>query len=383
MYFPPRVTIPEPIRLQIDSERLSDQISGLRNVSGVYTLLSAGAHVHLSWSTNLERRLKRLLLLSYPGSRHFVDRLEKKLDAVECWPTGSRLELSLLLYRLAKNFYPDRYLKFLRLRTPWFLGLTAQDPFVGLEVVNRFPRRFTTFWGPFPSRGAAQEYEQEVLGLFQIRRCSGVLAPSPQHPGCIYGEMSQCLRPCQCVVSVDEYGREADRLRDLLRNNGRSALAALSAARDRACDEMQFEQAALMHKRREKIKDAALLRPSVVEDIERFNGVALTPAAFRGQFILWPMLQGYWQDPVPLNFLNEAPRRTSLDAEIRQLLDRRLSEPRRQGSRIEEMALFSRWYHSSWRDGEWYPFTNLSDLNYRKLVREVSKMAQALSTPAN
>jgi excinuclease ABC subunit C len=383
MYFPPSLTIPEPIRLQIDSERLADQISGLRSVSGVYTLISAGAHIHLSWSTNLERRLKRLLLLSYPGSRPFVDRLGKKLDAVECWPTGSRLELSLLLYGLAKKFYPERYLKFLRLRMPWFLGLTAQDPFPGLEVVNRFPRRFSAFWGPFPSRGAAQQYEQEVLSLFQIRRCSGVLVPGPEHPGCIYGEMSQCLRPCQCVVTVEEYGREADRVKDLLRNNGRSALAALSAARDRACEEMEFEQAALMHKRSEKIKAAAQLCPSVVEDIERFNGVALTAAVARGQFILWPMLQGYWQEPVVLNFLNEAVRRTSLDAEIRQLLEQRLSDPRRQGNRIEEMALFSRWYYSSWRDGDWYPFAAVSDLNYRKLVREISKLALASSTPAN
>jgi hypothetical protein len=36
------------------------------------------------------------------------------------------------------------------------------------------------------------------------------------------------------------------------------------------------------------------------------------------------------------------------------------------------MAVFARWYYSSWRDGQWFPFLKLADLNYRKLVREIS-----------
>ncbi len=379
MYFPIGVIIPEPIRFEANSDNLAGKITSLRKVTGIYTLTSAGAPLHLSWSTNLERRLNRLLLLSYPGRNPGNRALAGKLDSVECWPTGSRLELALFLYRLAKKIYPERYLQFLHLRLPWFLGFRARDPFPRLEVMNRSAGRAETLWGPFPSRASAQQYEQEVLSLFQIRRCTDSLLPSPEHPGCIYGEMNQCLRPCQCVVSKDEYAVEAGRVQELLRSNGRAAVASLSAARDRACEETHFEEAALIHKRVEKIKAAAALRPAVIDDLDRLSGVALTRSAIEGRFNLWPMLRGCWQEPLSLEFLAENSPRTSLDTQLRELLASRLAEPSLGGNRIEELAVFSRWYFSSWRDGEWFPFVNLSDLNYRKLVREVSRLAHASS----
>ncbi len=373
------MNIPEPIRFPIVSGELDDRISLLRKVPGVYTLTSGNAPLHLSWSSNLERRLKRLLLSSYPGALRNAARFSKSIDSVECWPTGSRLELGLLLYRLAKKLYPDRYLKFLKLRMPWFIGLTA-DPFPRLEVTNRVSARLPLIWGPFAARAVAQDYEQSVLGLFQIRRCVDTLAPATDHPGCIYGEMNQCLRPCQCVVSADEYRVEAERVREVLATNGRAALAVLSAARDRACEEMQFEQAALMHKRIEKIRASAALRDPVVGEIHEFNGIALTRSTTPEQFLLWPMLAGLWQDPVRFFVGRKNPASgDSLDKQVRELLVQHLPKPRASGNRSEEMAVFSRWYYSSWRDGEWFPFASLEGLNYRKLVRQLSKMAHPVS----
>jgi hypothetical protein len=373
------VNIPDPIRFPITSGELDARISLLRKVPGIYTLTSAGAPLHLSWSTNLERRLTRLLLSSYPGAGRDAAVLSRNIDSVECWPTGSRLELSLLLYRLAKKLYPDRYLKFLKLRMPWFIGLTT-DPFPRLEVTNRPSGRLNPVWGPFAARAAAQDYEQSVLGLFQIRRCTEVLVPDMDHPGCIYGEMNQCLRPCQCVVSADEYGAEAERVRELLASNGRTTVAVLSGARDRACEEMQFEQAALMHKRIEKIKATAALRDQVIGEIHEFNGIALTRSVITHEFLLWPILKGLWQAPLPffIDGKNSASSH-SLDTQLRELLTQGLSKPRVSGNRTEELAVFSRWYYSSWRDGEWFPFASLQGLNYRKLVRQLSRMAHPAS----
>ena len=354
-------------------------MSLLRKVPGVYTLTSAGTPLHLSWSTNLERRLKRLLLSSYPGAGRDGARFSRNIDSVECWPTGSRLELHLLLYRLAKKLYPDRYLKFLKLRMPWFVGLTA-DEFPRLEVTNRLSARFPMAWGPFSARSLAQDYEQSILGLFQIRRCVEVLAPHSNHPGCIYGEMNQCLRPCQCAVSPSEYNVEADRVRELLATNGRTPLAVLSAARDRACQELQFEQAALMHKRIDKIKTTAALRDPVITESQAFSGIALTRSATAGQVLLWPMLESLWLDPVPFFIDGKNPASgNSLDTQLRELLAHHMPKRRASGNRTEELALFSRWYYSSWRDGEWFPFASLESLNYRKLVRQPSRMAHPAS----
>ncbi len=371
------MNIPEPIRFQPDSASLADQLVGLRSVSGVYTLSAGSTPLHLSWSTNLERRLKRLLVPSSSGTVQGSARLAAKLDSVDCWPTGSRLELQILLYRLAKALYPERYLTLLKLRMPWFVAVTAADGFPRLESTSRLSAKLDVVCGPFRARAAAQQYEQEVMSLFQIRRCTDALLPYAEHPGCIYGEMNQCLRPCQGAVSAAEYETEADRVRDFLLSNGRRPMALLASSRERACQEMDFEQAAQIHKRIEKLKAAAVLREPVIAEIGQLNGVALTRSSQDGHCMLWPMLQGYWQDAITLDLTSHEPKAESLDSELREKLSRRLYKPQSEGNRAEEIAVFSRWYYSSWRDGEWFPFADLSRLNYRRLVRALSKMAQA------
>jgi excinuclease ABC subunit C len=362
--------------------RLREQIAALPGRSGVYLLAGvtrppAPAHVHLGWSANLPRRLSRLFLSPNAAADSRVGRVREQLARIECWASGSKLETGLLMYELAKLHFPDEYLKRLRLRMPWFVGLTRSDPFPRIVVTNRISRNEVEFFGPFPSRDSAQFYEQELAGLFQVRRCVERLAPSPSHPGCMYGEINQCLRPCQCAVTAEEYASEVARVADFLSTNGRSTLNILSAARDRACEETDFEQAAHIHKRVEKVNAAAAARDEVIREVQYFNGVALTPAVQPGQFRLWPMLGGHWQEPITLNFAADQARTKSLDQELREQISESLTNVNTEGKRIEELAIFSRWYFSSWRDGHWYGFRTLADLNYRRLVRQVSRMQPA------
>lgn len=374
--------IPSPIRFRPVPQEADGLIANLKHVSGVYLLYSAGAPLHLSWSANLERRLRRLLSSLYPGSDRPA-RLGDKLDAVECWPTGSRLELQILLYHLAKTVYPQRYLQFLKLRMPWFVGLSDAGRYPRLDTVNYVDQKSTAMQGPFAGRAAAEQYQQEVAGLFQIRRCREILAPSPDHPGCIYGEMNQCLRPCQQVVTDEEYAAETVRVEDFLKTNGRGAIALLSSARTRASDEAEFEQAALIHKRIEKLKSAASWRDAVIRDAADFSGLALTRTWTQGRLFLWPLLRGFWREPIALEFPEGGMQEgKSLDAELRERVAVCLTAPHAAGEhplgdRTEELAIFARWYYSSWRDGEWFPFSASRGPDYRKLVREISRMVQA------
>ncbi len=280
------------------------------------------------------------------------------------------------MYHLTKAYFPADYLFRVRLRMPWFVGLAENDLFPRLTVANRIARKHGSLFGPFASRDVAAHYQEQVQSLFQIRRCTDVLAPAPDHPGCIYGEMNQCLRPCQCVVTAEEYGSEVRRVADFLSANGKGAIAVLSGARDRAAEETDFEQAAQIQKRIEKMKEAAATRQEVIADVRGFNGVALTRSVEPRQFRLWPMLEGFWREPLTLDFSAEDGRARSLDHELRECLNDAFATSASNGKRIEDLAIFSRWYYSSWRDGQWFPFRTLADLNYRRLVREISKLVQ-------
>ncbi|MFL6352405.1 MAG: hypothetical protein ACJ74Z_11225 [Bryobacteraceae bacterium] len=379
--------IPVSITLNPHAVDLGEQIAALPGSSGVYVLTgtaqaNGSSHLHLGWSANLRKRFTRLLVSSSAVPESQIGRVRASLARIECWVTGSKLESSLLMYELASEYFPDAYAKRLRLRMPWFVGLTGSDPFPRVVIVNRIARNDGVFYGPFPSRDLAQQYEQEIAGLFQLRRCVERLTPEPAHPGCIYGEINQCLRPCQCAVTTEEYATEVARVGDFLSTNGKSTLNALSAARDRACEDTDFEQAAYIHKRIERVNAAAAARDEVVDDVQRFNGVALTRAVQSRQFRLWLMVGGFWQEPITLDFSASEARTQSLDQELRERISVALESVVTEGKRIEELAIFSRWYFSSWRDGYWYRFRTLADLNYRRLVRDISKMAQADTTNA-
>lgn len=370
------VKLPRPICFTPQMPDLSDRLAALAASRGIYLLTIAGAKPHLGWSVNLPRRLSRFLAPSASDSVLVKGSFSERIVSVSCWPAGSRLESSLLLYELAKEHFPQDYRKVLRLKTPWFVALRTSDPFPLLGVVNRIPNDGNSVYGPFRTRDAAQAYQQQVEGLFQIRRCPEVLLPHPDHPGCIYGEMNQCLRPCQCVVSADEYAHEARRVAEFLLTNGKSSLLTLMAARDRASEQLEFEQASQIQKRIEKLENAAKLRDDVVRPAADFHGLALTRSTRPLEFRLWPMTAGIWQEPVLLDFSSAHAPSSSLDSHIRTLLGSALERPVCSGNLMEQLALFARWYYSSWRDGSWFPFQTLADLNYRRLVREVSKMAE-------
>lgn len=348
---------------------------------GVYAMLIPGRPAHISWSNNLQRRIGRLLRSPYAGSATLLRKLEENAACVRCWPTASKLESSLLTYQLGKQYHPGDYLKRLRLRIPWFLAILTDDEFPRLTLSNRDLSTSGPLWGPFVNRDTAQHYEQAVLDLFQMRRCTDILHPAPDHPGCIYGEMNQCLRPCQASVSPDEYRTEAGRVAEFLSTNGRHTIAALSMARGKAADQMHFEEAAQLHKRLERLAGAAAIRPAVVSDLSNFSGVALTRGASGRQLRLTPMVNGLWQDAATLDLDVEPESAQSLDLRVREHLKDALTSIRTEGKRMEELAVFSRWYYSSWRDGEWFPFHTLADLNYRKLVRAISNLLKSAKEP--
>ena len=368
--------LPRPLIIDPRSPEAAEAITALPETRGVYLFSIPGNTPHLGWSLNLRRRLTRLLLPSYTGTGSGIGRYFEKITTVACWAASSRLEASLLVYQITREQFPEDYLKRLRLRLPWFLALDVSDAFPRLESVQRPGRRHSVAYGPFFSRDLAQRYEQELLGLFPIRRCTETLTPAPEHPGCIYGEMNQCLRPCQCAVSSAEYATEVMRLDEFLANNGKTTAAGLVAARERAAGELDFEQAAQWHKRWEKVSATAASRDAVIAPLDQFNGLALTRGVAEDECRLWPMLGGYWQKPVILQFSTMEPGAWSLDQELREKVAGSLGTGVESavGNRVEHVALFARWYYSSWRDGHWFAFSKLEDLPYRRMVREVSNL---------
>lgn len=367
------MNVPQPLALDLSA--FDSAASDLPNTHAVFLVWAGEQSAYLAKTSMLRRRLQRILKTSHTPGRML--NLRSVASRVEYWLTGSTFESGLVHYALARQHYPETYLRMIKLRMPSYVRVTLADRFPRTQVTARFGRREAIYYGPFRSRGGAEHFDAQMLDLFQVRRCQDHLDPRPDHPGCIYGEMNRCLRPCQQVVSIQEYGSEVIRLSEFLADSGVSMLNTISSARDRLSEEMDFEQAARQHKRLEQITAVLGMRDDLVTTIDKLCGVAVVPSTQSDSARLWFMWQGCWQAAQDFALTSHV----SLDQRLRELVAGLAPALVSRQERQEHLALLARWFYSTWREGEWIGFESLDHVPYRKLVRAISRVHAKI--PAN
>jgi excinuclease ABC subunit C len=361
------------IEIGDDLAQLDAAIEGLPNNPAVFLLWPREGEPYLSKTNVLRRRLLRLLKERDRPSR--LLNLRHTVRRIEYCLTGSAFESAVVLYEEARRHFPGTYHDLIKLRMPSYVKIVLSNRFPRSHITTLVTRSAGLYFGPFRSRASAERFEGQFLDLFQMRRCQEDLVTSPEHPGCIYGEMAMCLRPCQEVVGPAEYGHEVVRVVDFLRTDGQSLLAAIAHSRDRLSEEMLFEDAARQHKRYEKVQEVLKEADELARDIDRLNGVAITRSLAADAVEMWFVREGWWQEPQRFSFEVHHGTPVSLDRKLREtfgtVVPRKLTVRERQ----EYLALLARWYYSSWRDGEWLGFESYQDIPYRKLVNAVSRVA--------
>ncbi len=345
----------------VASDALSEEfVEQTPNRPAVFILWPHEGEPYLARTNVLKRRLSRL-------SR--MGNLRENIIRVEVWFTGSALEAQTKMYELAREHFPKRYLDLLHLRMPPYVKLLLGNQFPRTAVSSQFSATGAVVCGPFRSRASAERFQEGFLDLFQLRRCQADLAPSPDHPGCMYGEMGKCLRPCQQVVGVAEYQGEVDRVAEFLETGGRSLIQPALAAREQFSAELDFEQAARQHDRIARIEETMKLRDELARPLEGLHGIAILPSAESNAVELAFIRHGHWQGLFQINFGPE-----SLDAKLRELIASVGEYVRPPRERQEYLAILARWFYSSWRDGEYLPIDSWQDIPYRKLVNAISRV---------
>ena len=339
-------------------------IESLPNRPAVFLLWPRTGKPEIGRTNVLRKRVKRALA-SLGG---VIERVEYEL-------TGSRLTAQFLLLEQARQHLGAGYRREIRLRLPPYVKLVLSNQFPRTQVTTHLGRVSAVYFGPFRNRAMAARFDSEFLDLFQLRRCQEDLEPRPDHPGCIYGEMGRCLRPCQQAVGVDEYRGESERVAEFLRSGGKSLTAATESARERLSAEMDFEGAALMHQRVQRIQEVLAQRDELARDVNHLSAVTVTTGVSPNTVELGWMRDGCWQGFSELDFAPADGTSVSLDARLRELAIK-VPENRTAGTdRMEHLAVLARWLYSGWCDGELLMIDDWSKFPYRKLVNAVSRIA--------
>src|ERR1700678_2200447 len=288
----------------------------------VFALCAADpvAERYLGKTPNLRRRLMRFLRGPQPGVASKRLQLAHMVDQIEYSVTGSEFESSLCLYQASLRAFGERAQKRLRLRPPVFLRMSIDNPYPRVYVTSKISRTAANaLFGPFPSRTAAERYADEMLNLFLLRRCTEDLNPDPAFPGCVYSEMKKCLAPCYKGCSDERYRQESADVLAFLSTRGASMLAKLEGERNAASEAMEFERAATIHQRMQKVQTVAHLASEAVHPLAQLSGILVQPSAELDQVALFALRRGVWSGPalysiVGMRLANERSGSSSLFA---------------------------------------------------------------------
>ena len=336
------------------------------------------AEPYVSKTSNLRRRLTRLLGVSHEASRKL--NLRGRVRRIEYTATGSDFESGFLLYQVLRRAFPKAYSKRLRLHP---------TPLVKLHLDNEYPRASITtrlgggissnlYYGPFPSRAAAEKFANDSLDFFKMRRCVDDLRPDPAFPGCIYSEMKMCLAPCFKGCTDDEYRAEVVRVQNFFDTAGDSLSREIATQREQASAELRFEDAAAQHVRLDKLKPVLSQLPEMVHRVDRLTAVIIQPCAVPESVALFRVDAALLAGPIVFSIQQElAPGGKTQSMEAR-IIDCLQQLPPAEGSssqqRMEHLAILKRWYYRSSRVGEIFFEDDRGVLPIRRIVRAVSRV---------
>ncbi len=344
----------------------------LPQAPALFRITAGEGRPYIAKTSVLRRRALRLLARRDTPSR--LLNLRGAFTRLDYWLTGSALDASLMHYELARFHFPEDYLRVLRLRMPFYVKLLAANPWPRTMVTAHSGGNTSLVYGPFRSRISAEAFESGYLDLFQIRRCQEDLTPSPDHPGCIFGEMNKCSRPCQTAVGSEEYAQEVARASEFLRTGGRSLLRGIAAARDTLSGEMEFEEAARQHRRLEKVEEVLRLRDELAGDVDHLNACAVTRSSVDNAADLFLLREGHWQGKQRIGFELEDGKPVSIDRKLRELFAATTCVNLAPVGRREHLAILARWFYSTWCDGELLVFEKFDDPPVRKLVNAIGRV---------
>jgi excinuclease UvrABC nuclease subunit len=169
-----------------------------------------------------------------------------------------------------------------------------------------------------------------------------------------------------------------------LESSGDSLRSTFEAERERASDELDFERAAALHKKVEKLDEVLRGQPDLTRRIQDLDAVILQQAAGEQVIAAFRIHGGRLCEPFFLPFGDIASQPRSVEQIFRNYLDPAATDsssqvavesnaPMAKGELSEHLWLEARWFYSNPRVGEIF-FRENKDWPYRRILRACSRL---------
>jgi len=216
------------------------ETKNIPNTSGIYLFFNRQKRViYVGKSKNLKQRVSSYFH-NNTSDKNRAKEMKRAIKDVKVKQTRNELEALLLEDKMIKKYRPDYNKKQKDFPSYCYLYITKDD-FPTLKIVDAQEKVDGELYGPFEDRFKAQKIERLLYSIYKIRQCRD---KTPKRK-CINYSLNKCLGPCLDKISVSQYNKIIDDIKELLQGNCEQLLKKdLKQAIKNASDDLEYEKAA-------------------------------------------------------------------------------------------------------------------------------------------
>lgn len=190
------------------------------------------------------------------------------IDFLDC---ETEVDALLKEARLIKDIQPPYNAALKDGKTFPYLEITTGDDFPGVFVTRTPRHKGSKLYGPFASAGGIRDAVNALQKVFKFRTCELEILEGDDSRRffrpCLLHSINQCTAPCADLISKEDYKKDIERLKRLLKSKRSVMIRQMTREMEAASSEMRFEEAAVLRDRIKAI-GALSLSGDVNEDAQ-------------------------------------------------------------------------------------------------------------------
>jgi len=200
---------------------ISVQLSVLPENPGVYQFYDIeGKILYIGKAKNLKKRVSSYFTLKHEVAKTRI--LVKKIVTIQHIVVPTESDALLLENNLIKKYQP-RYNILLKddKSFPWIC--IKKERFPRVFITRRLVKDGSEYFGPYTNKKMVKVLLELLKGLYPLRTCNYDLSyekvSQEKYKSCLEYHLGNCKAPCESLQSVEDYNRDIEGIRHILKGN--------------------------------------------------------------------------------------------------------------------------------------------------------------------
>ncbi|MFV0545112.1 MAG: excinuclease ABC subunit UvrC [Bacteroides sp.] len=258
------------------NDYLKGIVSNLPETPGVYQYLNAEKQIiYVGKAKNLKRRVYSYFSKEHEPGKTRV--LVSKIADIRYIVVNTEEDALLLENNLIKKYKP-RYNVLLKDDKTYPSICVQNEYFPRVFKTRKIIRNGSTYFGPYSHAPSMNAVLDLIKQLYPLRTCNLNLSPENIRSGkfnvCLEYHIKNCAGPCIGLQSHEEYLKNIDEIKSILKGNTQAVSRVLLEEMQRLATEMKFEEAEKIKKRYlliENYRSRSEVVSSILHNIDVFS----------------------------------------------------------------------------------------------------------------